>query len=251
MADNDWKSRLGMVYSTDPGFNYETDDEPEAETLPAGQQDLRVWLDRKQRAGKVVTLVKGFVGRDIIRSGTRDMLRFLLRERKPKEVLEIGTAVGFSALCMREYLPKSSHITTIEKVEMRLKEARRNLEMLDEDDRITLLEGDAAKVLKQLLTKGKSYDFIFMDAAKGQYLNFLPDVIALMADDAMLVSDNIFHDGDVLESRYAVLRRDRTIHGRMREYLQVLCEKEELETICLPIADGMTISTKKGNGKGE
>ena len=93
----------------------------------------------------------------IIRSGTRDMLRFLLRERKPKEVLEIGTAVGFSALCMREYLPKSSHITTIEKVEMRLKEARRNLEMLDEDDRITLLEGDAAKVLKQLLTKGKSY----------------------------------------------------------------------------------------------
>lgn len=66
-----------------------------------------------------------------------------------------------------------------------------------------------------------------------------------MADDAMLVSDNIFHDGDVLESRYAVLRRDRTIHGRMREYLQVLCEKEELETICLPIADGMTISTKK------
>ena len=177
----------------------------------------------------------------IIRSGTRDMLRFLLRERKPKEVLEIGTAVGFSALCMREYLPKSSHITTIEKVEMRLKEARGNLEMLDEDDRITLLEGDAAKVLKQLLTKGKSYDFIFMDAAKGQYLNFLPDVIALMADDALLV----------LESRYAVLRRDRTIHGRMREYLQVLCEKEELETICLPIADGMTISTKKRNGKGE
>ena len=147
--------------------------------------------------------------------------------------------------------PKSSHITTIEKVEMRLKEARGNLEMLDEDDRITLLEGDAAEVLKQLLTKGKSYDFIFMDAAKGQYLNFLPDVIALMADDAMLVSDNIFHDGDVLESRYAVLRRDRTIHGRMREYLQVLCEKEELETICLPIADGMTISTKKRNGKGE
>ena len=64
MADNDWKSRLGMGYSTDPGFNYETDDEPEAETLPAGQQDLRVWLDRKQRGGKTVTLVKGFVGSD-------------------------------------------------------------------------------------------------------------------------------------------------------------------------------------------
>ena len=187
----------------------------------------------------------------IIRKEMQSFLKVLLSIKRPKRILEVGTAVGFSALCMREYLPKSSHITTIEKVEMRLKEARRNLEMLDEDDRITLLEGDAAKVLKQLLTKGKSYDFIFMDAAKGQYLNFLPDVIALMADNAMLVSDNIFHDGDVLESRYAVLRRDRTIHGRMREYLQVLCEKEELETICLPIADGMTISTKKRNGKGE
>ena len=187
----------------------------------------------------------------IIRKEMQSFLKVLLSIKRPKRILEVGTAVGFSALCMREYLPKSSHITTIEKVEMRLKEARRNLEMLDEDDRITLLEGDAAKVLKQLLTKGKSYDFIFMDAAKGQYLNFLPDVIALMADDAMLVSDNIFHDGDVLESRYAVLRRDRTIHGRMREYLQVLCEKEELETICLPVADGMTISTKKRNGKGE
>ena len=187
----------------------------------------------------------------IIRKEMQSFLKVLLSIKRPKRILEVGTAVGFSALCMREYLPKSSHITTIEKVEMRLKEAGKNLERLDEDDRITLLEGDAIEVLKELLIKEKSYDFIFMDAAKGQYLNFLPDVIALMADDAMLVSDNIFHDGDVLESRYAVLRRDRTIHGRMREYLQVLCEKEELETICLPIADGMTISTKKGNGKGE
>ena len=91
----------------------------------------------------------------IIRSGTRDMFAFFFAGEKPKEVLEIGTAVGFSALCMREYLPKSSHITTIEKVEMRLKEARKNLERMDEDNRITLLEGDAAEVLKELLTKRK------------------------------------------------------------------------------------------------
>ena len=182
----------------------------------------------------------------IIRSGTRDMLRFLLRERKPKEVLEIGTAVGFSALCMREYLPKSSHITTIEKVEMRLKEARGNLEMLDEDDRITLLEGDAAEVLKQLLTKGKSYDFIFMDAAKGQYINFLPELLRLMPAGGLLISDNVLQEGDIVESRYGVTRRNRTIHTRMREYIYTLTHAEQLETSIVPIGDGITLSVKKG-----
>mgnify|MGYP002598421483 CR=1 FL=1 len=180
----------------------------------------------------------------IIRSGTRDMLRFLLRERKPKEVLEIGTAVGFSALCMREYLPKSSHITTIEKVEMRLKEARGNLEMLDEDDRITLLEGDAAEVLKQLLTKGKSYDFIFMDAAKGQYIHFLPEVLRLLKKGGLLVSDNVLQDGDIIESRFAVTRRNRTIYSRMRDYLWQLKHMKEFETAVLTVGDGVTISTK-------
>lgn len=180
----------------------------------------------------------------IIRSGTRDMLRFLLRERKPKEVLEIGTAVGFSALCMREYLPKSSHITTIEKVEMRLKEARRNLEMLDEDDRITLLEGDAAKVLKQLLTKGKSYDFIFMDAAKGQYIHWLPDILRLLSTGGVLFSDNVLQDGDIIESRFAVERRNRTIHARMREYLYTLTHMPEFQTSVVPIGDGVALSVK-------
>ena len=180
----------------------------------------------------------------IIRSGTRDMLRFLLRERKPKEVLEIGTAVGFSALCMREYLPKSSHITTIEKVEMRLKEARGNLEMLDEDDRITLLEGDAAKVLKQLLTKGKSYDFIFMDAAKGQYIHWLPDILRLLSTGGVLFSDNVLQDGDIIESRFAVERRNRTIHARMREYLYTLTHMPEFQTSVVPIGDGVALSVK-------
>ena len=180
----------------------------------------------------------------IIRSGTRDMLRFLLRERKPKEVLEIGTAVGFSALCMREYLPKSSHITTIEKVEMRLKEARKNLERLDEDDRITLLEGDAIEVLKELLIKEKSYDFIFMDAAKGQYIHWLPMILRLLSDGGILFSDNVLQDGDVVQSRYAVERRDRTIHARMREYLYTLKHMEELETSIIPIGDGAAISVK-------
>lgn len=180
----------------------------------------------------------------VIRRGTRDVLRFLLRTGRPAQVLEVGTAIGYSALCMKEYLPETSRITTIEKVEMRLVEARKYLKKFDSEGRITLLEGDAADVLRSLVEQGKSYDFIFMDAAKGQYLNFLPDVLKLLSEGGTLVSDNILHEGDVLESRYAVTRRDRTIHGRMREYLQVLMDTEELETICLSIGDGMTISRK-------
>lgn len=180
----------------------------------------------------------------VIRRGTRDVLRYLLRTGLPAQVLEVGTAIGYSALCMKEYLPETSRITTIEKVEMRLVEARKNLKKFDSEGRITLLEGDAADVLRSLVEQGKSYDFIFMDAAKGQYLNFLPDVLKLLSEGGTLVSDNILHEGDVLESRYAVTRRDRTIHGRMREYLQVLMDTEELETICLSIGDGMTISRK-------
>lgn len=180
----------------------------------------------------------------VIRRGTRDVLRYLLRTGRPAQVLEVGTAIGYSALCMKEYLPETSRITTIEKVEMRLVEARKNLKKFDSEGRITLLEGDAADVLRSLVEQGKSYDFIFMDAAKGQYLNFLPDVLKLLSEGGTLVSDNILHEGDVLESRYAVTRRDRTIHGRMREYLQALMDTEELETICLSIGDGMTISRK-------
>lgn len=182
----------------------------------------------------------------IIRRGTRDMLRYLLRTERPKRVLEVGTAIGYSALFMKSCLPKKSYIKTIEKVQMRLVEAKKNFATYDKEGMITLLEGDATEVLHRLAENGEQFDFIFMDAAKGQYMNFLPDVQKLLADGGTLVSDNIFHEGDVLESRYAVTRRDRTIHSRMREYLQVLMDKEQLETICLPIGDGMTISKKRG-----
>lgn len=181
----------------------------------------------------------------VIRRGTRDMLRYLLRTKRPERVLEIGTAIGYSALFMKECLPENSSITTVEKVEMRLREARKNLAGYDREKRIRLIEGDARDVLKELVSGGETFSFIFMDAAKGQYLNFLPDVLALLETGGILVSDNILHEGDVMESRYGVTRRDRTIHGRMREYLQVITRHEQLETICLPIGDGMTISTKK------
>lgn len=213
------------------------------------QQRIEIFLGkyRQQPPSYLVKLEQDALVADvpIIRRGTRDMLRYLLKTARPARVLEVGTAVGYSALYMKECLPETSHITTIEKVEMRLVEARKNLASYDKRGQITLLEGEAAELLHQLAEDGQQFDFIFMDAAKGQYLNFLPDVRQLLAKGGTLVSDNIFHEGDVLESRYAVTRRDRTIHGRMREYLQVLMEIKEWETICLPLGDGMTISNRK------
>lgn len=187
----------------------------------------------------------------IIRRATRDVLRYLLKTKKPARVLEVGTAIGYSALFMRHCLPETSKITTIEKVEMRLVEARKNLERYDKTGQIELIEGDAVDVLQQLCEDRKTYDFIFMDAAKGQYLNFLPDVITLLEPGGVLISDNVLHDRDVLESRFAVTRRDRTIHARMREYLYTLMHHDKLETICLAEGDGMTISTRMEDDENE
>ena len=178
----------------------------------------------------------------IIRQEAEHLLKVLIQLKQPKSILEVGTAVGYSALLMSEVMPKGCYITTIEKYEKRIPIAKDNFRRAGKEKEITLLEGDAAEILKGL--EG-AYDFIFMDAAKGQYLNFLPFVCRLLAQGGTLVSDNILHEGDVLESRYAVTRRDRTIHGRMRQYLQALTERKELETICLAVGDGMTISYRQ------
>lgn len=178
----------------------------------------------------------------IIRKESQSLLRVLLKIKKPGQVLEVGTAIGFSAILMGECLPENSHLTTIEKYEKRIPIARENFKRAGMEDKITLLEGDAVEVLKGL--KGP-YDFIFMDAAKGQYIHFLPEVLRLLAPGGILVSDNVLQDGDVVESRYAVVRRNRTIHSRMREYLWTLKHMEGLETMVLPIGDGMTVSVKE------
>ena len=177
----------------------------------------------------------------IIRKSMQSLLKFLLALTKPERILEVGTAVGFSALLMSEYAPKGCHITTIENYEKRIPVARENFRRAGREDKITLLEGDAAEVLKGL---SGTYDMIFMDAAKGQYLHFLPDVLRLLAPGGVLVSDNVLQNGDIIESRFAVERRNRTIHARMREYLYELKHHPELETAVLPVGDGVTLSTK-------
>ena len=218
----------------------------------------------------------------IIRPRTRDLIRFFIKMKKPMRILEVGTAVGFSALFMQYYAPLGCRIVTIEKDPARAALARQNIlkygsggspesggkpagiaaekagesggkpagiqgEEPAEKSRppIEVLEGDAARILKEI-REDASFDLIFMDAAKGQYIRFLPDVLRLLRDGGILITDNILQEGDVLSSRFAVTRRNRTIHSRMREYVRALAEEPSLETLLLPAGDGTAVCVKTG-----
>lgn len=178
----------------------------------------------------------------IIRKDMQTFLKTFLAIKKPKRILEVGTAVGFSALLMCEFGEPDVHITTIENYEKRIPVARANFARAGREEQITLLEGDAQIVLKDL---EDPFDFIFMDAAKGQYINFLPDILRLLSDGGVLISDNVLQDGDIIESHFAVERRNRTIYKRMRDYLYTLTHHEQLITSVLPVGDGITLSVKR------
>ena len=204
-------------------------------------------LDRGN--GELLDRIEAEAVRDfvpIIRKETGALLKTLVALKQPRAILEVGTAVCYSALLMGRAMPAGCHLTTIEKYEKRLPIARENFRRASMEDRITLLEGDAEEILAGLTG---TWDFIFMDAAKGQYLHWLPMLLRLMPEGGVLISDNVLQDGDLIESRYAVERRNRTIHSRMREYLYALTHMEELETSVLPIGDGVTVSVKKSAGR--
>lgn len=177
----------------------------------------------------------------VIRTEMQSLIKLLMAMKRPRSILEIGCAIGFSTLLMSEYAPEGCRITTIEKYEKRIPIARENFRRTGKEENITLLEGDAQEILGTL---DGEYDFIFMDAAKGQYIHFLPDVLRLMPEGGLLLSDNVLQDGDIIQSRYAVTRRNRTIHTRMRDYLYELKHRPELTTAILPLGDGVTLSVK-------
>ncbi len=178
----------------------------------------------------------------VIRKETQRFLKLLLALKRPKRILEIGTAVGFSALLMAEYNPVCCEITTIENYEKRIPAAKANFKAAGREAQIELMEGDAADVLPQL---SGDFDFIFMDAAKAQYIRLLPQLIRLLGEGGTLVADNVLQDGDILESRFAVTRRNRTIHKRMREYLYEVTHHKALESAVLMVGDGLAVSVKK------
>ncbi|MDD6064965.1 MAG: O-methyltransferase [Firmicutes bacterium] len=177
----------------------------------------------------------------VIRREMQSFLKVMLKLKQPLRILEVGTAVGFSTLLFCEYAPEGARITTIEKYEKRIPIARDNFKRAGRENQIRFLEGDAAEILGTL---DERFDFIFMDAAKGQYIHFLPDVMRLLEVGGILISDNVLQDGDIIESHYAVERRNRTIYKRMREYLYQLKHDERLMTSILPIGDGATLSVR-------
>jgi predicted O-methyltransferase YrrM len=201
-------------------------------SLDAGNTPLLHEIEKEARAANV----------PIIRREMQNLLKLLLAMNRPASILEVGTAIGFSSIFMHEYNPVPCRITTIEKYEKRFPIAEANFKRAGIEADILFKKGDAAELLKEL---DGSYDFIFMDAAKGQYIHFMDDVLRLLAEGGLLVSDNVLQDGDIIESRFAVTRRNRTIHSRMREYLYALTHHEQLVTSVLPIGDGVTVSVKK------
>ena len=178
----------------------------------------------------------------IIRRDMQSFMRMLLAVKQPKRILEVGTAVGFSTLLMCEYGTKDLEIVTIENYEKRIPIAKANFKEAGRESQITLLEGDAGQILKEL---DGAFDMSFMDAAKGQYINWLPDVMRLMRKGSVLISDNVLQEGDIIESHYLVERRNRTIYKRMREYLYELKHNPALITSIIPLGDGVTVSVKQ------
>ena len=215
-----------------------------SEYIKALECDLPEYLDRLEQQA-----LKDEV--PIIRKEAQSLLRFLLRLLQPEKILEVGCAVGFSSAFMCEYMPEKATITTIEKVEMRIREAKKNLAGIPRAKDVTLICGDAIDVLRELCEKKEQYPFIFMDAAKGQYMNFLPYLMRLLPEGGLLITDNVLQEGTIVESKYTIPRRERTIHMRMREYVYTLKHMEELETVVLPVGDGMTLSVRKGFGNEE
>ena len=178
----------------------------------------------------------------IIRKEMESFLAVMLQIKQPNRILEIGTGIGYSAILMSEYINEHATITTIENYDKRIEIAKENIKKYNKEKKIKLISGDSLKILPTLEDK---FDFVFMDAAKAQYIYFLPQILRLLNKDGVLVSDNVLQDGEIIESRFAITRRNRTIHSRMREYLYTIKNTPELTTTIIPIGDGITLSVKK------
>lgn len=177
----------------------------------------------------------------IVQKSTEQLIITLLKLIKPQRVLEVGTAVGYSAILMADNLPDDSTIVTIERYKKHADIAVDNVFASGYEKKIKVIEGEAAEVLHWL---DGSFDFIFLDAAKGQYIEFLPDILRLLKSGGVLLSDNILYHG-MVEDEEKVERRKITIVKRLHMYLEEIMSNEALTTSIIPIGDGVALSVKK------
>ncbi|MFV0519076.1 MAG: O-methyltransferase [Lachnospirales bacterium] len=180
----------------------------------------------------------------IIDKETASFISFLVELKKPKNILEIGCAVGFSAMMMARKLPDNGLLTTIDRYPQMIEKAKENFEKFGFSNKIKLIEGDAIDVLETLVKEEKKYDLVFLDAGKGQYINMLPNIIELLNCGGLLIADDLFQNGNIVKDINTIEKRQRTIHRRMNEFLKSVTECEELKSSIVPIADGVLVAVK-------
>ncbi len=198
--------------------------------IPAGESGLQKLRDTAE--GNNVP---------VIRRETERFLQTVIMLIRPRRILELGTATGYSAIFMSKAAEELEVIDTIEDWKPRISEAAANIEKAGLREKINLIEGDALEVMKKLK---EAYDLVFIDAAKGQYPDYLQEAVRLTHKGSVILADNILQGGEILESRFSVERRDRTIHKRLREYLDRVSMDKRLVTSIVPIGDGLTFSVR-------
>ena len=176
----------------------------------------------------------------IIMDDTLEVVDKILTELKPNRILEIGTAVGYSAMCFSEYLDHNGKIDTIERDEERIAEAKINIEKVGVTDKINIYEGDAVEILPTLNEK---YDVVFIDAAKGKYPFFLKEALRMINSNGVILADNILYKGYVMSDYNK--HKQRTAVRNLREYIKEVTENPELETEILEVGDGLAVSRLK------
>ena len=175
----------------------------------------------------------------IIMDDTLEVISKILTEKNPQRILEIGTAVGYSAICFSEYLQEGGKIDTIERDEERVAEARENIKRVEVEEKINIYAGDAVEILPTLNEK---YDIVFIDAAKGKYPFFLEQALRMLKDDGIILADNILYKGYVMSDYNK--HKQRTAVTHLRQYIKETTENPELETQILEVGDGLAISKK-------
>ena len=176
----------------------------------------------------------------IIMDDTLEVIIPLLQEKKPESILEIGTAVGYSAICFSQYLSPKGKIDTIEREKERVEEAKQNIKRMKLEEKIHIIEGDAVEILPTLT---KTYDVVFIDAAKGKYPFFLQEALRLLKPQGIILADNILYKGYVLGDYNK--HKQRTAVRNLREYIQKVTQNEALETKIVEAGDGIAITRKK------
>ena len=177
----------------------------------------------------------------IVQKETAKFLEFMVNMKKPMRILELGTAIGYSATLMYEAAGTKPHITTIERDENMIKYAKENLGKLGLQDKIIIKQGDCLEILAEL---EEPYDLIFMDAGKGHYNHFLPHCLRLLEKDGIIIADNVLFRG-MVASKELVKRRKITIVKRMKTYLDLVSSDEDLITSVIPMGDGIAVTKRR------